>query len=81
MRKYNHMNGELLEIKCNQCGRSITVKGSVVQEDICHVEKIWGYFSGKDGIRQEWDLCEACYEKLINGFVIPLDENEITEFV
>ena len=48
------------EIYCNGCGRKIKRKGQILQEDILHVEKSWGYFSKKDTERHMFDLCEEC---------------------
>ena len=36
------------------------------------VEKEWGYFSDKkDGRIHRMDICESCYEKMVEKFVIP----------
>ena len=42
-------------------------------------EKAWGYFSKKDMTRHRFILCEECYDKLIAGFAVPPDEEEVTE--
>lgn len=81
MQKYTKQDMEKLEVRCNQCGRSIRAEGNILQEDILHVEKKWGYFSQKDGIQHSWDLCEMCYEKLVQGFVIPLEKTDLTELL
>ena len=39
------------------------------------------YFSTKDGIRHTWDLCEACYDKMIQEFVLPVTETEKNELL
>ncbi len=46
-----------------------------------HVAKEWGYFSGKDGMRQEWNLCESCYDRLLESFQVPASAQEVTELV
>lgn len=51
------------------------------QEEFLHVEKEWGYFSGKDGEIQEFDICEACYDQWVKSFQIPVRTIEITELV
>lgn len=33
---------------------------------------LWGYFSNKDTEHHEFDLCEACYDRITADFVIPL---------
>ncbi len=59
---------ELSRILCNGCGREIPLQ----QEDCFHGEKIWGYFSEKDGRADCFDLCEQCYDKLTDGFRIKI---------
>ena len=44
-----------------------------------HVCKDWGYFSEKDLVRHEFDMCEQCYDKMIGEFQIPVTEREILE--
>ena len=68
-------------IICNKCGRKIKMHNEVPVEDVFHAQKVWGYFSSKDGIRHSWDLCESCYEEMIRGFVIPPEETDATEFI
>lgn len=46
-----------------------------------HVAKEWGYFSRKDGMRQEWNLCESCYDRLLESFQVPASAQEVTELV
>ena len=41
----------------------------------------WGYFSRYDGERHACDLCEACYERLIGSFRIPVETEEETELL
>ena len=37
--------------------------------------------TGKDGLEHSFDLCEECYDKLIKGFAVPVNEEEITELL
>ena len=55
---------------CNLCGREIPKTDGFTMDHI-HVEKEWGYFSGKDGERHSFDLCESCYDSLVKSFRIP----------
>ena len=41
----------------------------------------FGYFSKKDGLRHTWDLCEDCYDKLTQTFLIPIEETEKNELL
>ena len=59
------------KIICNGCGREIPLD----RADYFHGEKIWGYFSEQDGRRDAFDLCEACYQKLTESFVIKMESH------
>ncbi|MEF9945992.1 MAG: hypothetical protein RR869_05885 [Lachnospiraceae bacterium] len=65
---------EVVRIYCNQCGKEIHVSNGTPQEDVLSVEKRWGYFSGKDNEVHRWELCEDCYDKWIQSFVIPVEK-------
>ena len=41
----------------------------------------WDYFSEKDGEVHHWDLCEACYDRLIRQFRIAPEIEEAVEFI
>lgn len=69
------------DIICNCCKKVIWEKDAIPQTDYLHVEKEWGYFSDKDGEKQEFDICEACYDKWILSFQIPVKVQEVTEFL
>lgn len=82
MRKYANVQENVLsEVTCNKCGKSLKVENGFIKEGSFHVEHSFGYFSTKDGMRHVWDLCEACYDKLIQEFVIPVEETEESEFL
>lgn len=53
------------EAFCNCCGKQI------VNGDFLEVEKSWGYFSSKDGVKESFELCEECYDSFVAGFKIP----------
>ena len=46
---YQDCEKVLTEVICNGCGKKIPVKNGVAAEDYISVEKMWGYFSDKDG--------------------------------
>jgi len=69
------------EIYCNMCGRRIQAEQEIVQEDTIRIEKIWGYFSDKDGEKHSLNLCEECYDKWIKGFAIPPEVSEENELI
>lgn len=64
---------EVSKIICNKCGREIAVIKGVPQEEVLTVEKRWGYFSKKDNRIDRFDLCEDCYDELINSFCVKIE--------
>ena len=63
-------------IYCNRCGRQLKGTDGTPVEEGLHVEKSWGYFSGKDGEIHSFDLCESCYDLLVQDFQIPPEKKE-----
>lgn len=63
-------------LRCNKCGKKILVEKDIVREGILKVEWDFGYFSGKDGERHSFCLCEPCYDKLRESFAIPVSVEE-----
>ena len=68
-------------IICNCCGREIRTDRGIGLEDYLNIKKEWGYFSKKDGRRQEFCLCEACYDEIVGRFRIPVTDTEMTELI
>ena len=68
-------------IICNCCGTAIGTEKDLVTQDYLYIKKEWGYFSRKDGVVQEFRLCEACYDEWIKNFQIPVHTIEATELV
>ncbi|MBE6023143.1 MAG: hypothetical protein E7231_07905 [Cellulosilyticum sp.] len=58
---------------CNSCGRVINVEGSS-QEDHLQIRKVWSYFSSNELVGQSFNMCQACYNKMISNFKIPVEE-------
>lgn len=65
---------EAVEIKkvtdviiCDACGKEIKKNKFSEFEDYYHIEKMWGYHSGKDGRNDSFDICEECYDKMIKS--------------
>ena len=79
-REDNRMKTEE-KIVCNVCGKVISERGAIPTADYLHVEKEWGYFSRKDGQKQEFDLCESCYDAWIKTMRVPVTTREVTELV
>ena len=66
------MEKKVYEVYCNSCGKKIETTDSTKREDYISIKKEWGYFSNKDTEHHEFDLCEACYDRITADFVIPL---------
>lgn len=76
MRQYQKETKEIENVQkiiCNKCGKEIPVLNGREAEGVFHVEYTWGYFSEKDGERHTFDLCEACYDALLQSFEIPAE--------
>lgn len=69
------------KIICNCCRKVIAERAAIPMADYLHVEKEWGYFSNKDGQKQQFDLCEECYDAWIKSLQIPVASREVTELV
>lgn len=72
---------KLTNVYCNKCNKQVVVESEIVKEGIFSIDYHWNYFSGKDGEKHSFDICEECYDKLIKDFKIPVEETEYTEFV
>lgn len=64
---------EVSKIVCNLCKKEIAIENGILEEDVLSVEKRWGYLSEKDNEVHHFDICEACYDKLIATFAIPVE--------
>ena len=82
MRQYLDLDKRTLEkVVCNQCGRELRLENGILQEGVLSGEARWGYFSGKDGEKHTFDLCETCYDQLLKSFRIPAAVEEETELI
>ena len=72
-----------MKVYCNCCGKEILMKenSQIALEDYVVIEKSWGYFSKKDGIRQKMIICESCFESWTGSFARPLQETEEQELL
>ena len=78
MRVYKEQ--KLQKMYCNNCGKSIEIKNSIIIEGVFTVDYRWGYFSEKDGKKHSFDLCEKCYNEITKKFKYNVEEREYTEF-
>ena len=68
---------------CNCCGKEFRIKKDtqIVLEDYVQIDKVWGYFSEKDGLRQKMNICENCFERWIQTFRVPPVETQQQELL
>ena len=71
----NQTENRNLEVYCNACGKKLKAEGQMEMEGVFRGYAEWGYFSGKDGEIHTFDLCEACYDKWIASFQIPVQKS------
>ena len=67
------------EVVCNVCGRVLRMENGILKEDAFEAKKQWGYFSEKDATLHSFVICEKCYDKITDAFVIPPRVEEVTE--
>ena len=82
MRIYREGQSRMLEqVRCNRCGKELQIQNGILIEECFHGKNIFGYFSDKDGVCEEFDLCEKCYQETVSGFSIPVTRTEVTELL
>ena len=54
---------------------------AVEKTDYLRIEKSWGYFSNKDGNIIKINICEECYDEMVENFLIPPTVEENTELL
>lgn len=82
MRNYLDDNKrELVSVICNRCKKELKVENGILKEGCFCGNTQFNYFSKKDGMKHFFDLCEECYDKMIVGFAIPVEEEEVKELL
>lgn len=66
---------------CNKCGKKLVEENEILKEDYIHIKKEWGYFSKKDGIVWELNLCEQCADLLDEELMNPAKRQEQKEYL
>lgn len=74
-------NSMPVQVLCNGCGRELLVEHGILKEECIHVEHECGFFGKRDGEGQSFDLCEQCYEKLLEDLTIPAQTWNRTELL
>lgn len=82
MRIYREGQARMLEqVRCNRCGKDLQIQNGILIEECFHGKNIFGYFSEEDGVCEEFDLCEKCYQEMVLGFSVPVTRTEVTELL
>lgn len=69
-------------IFCNCCGKAICAEAQKETVSYLTIKKEWGYFSdGKDGTIHSMDICESCYDSMVQDFSIAPQIDQVTELV
>lgn len=55
---------------CNMCGEKI--ESQKYHDNYLSVKKTWGYGSTHDGETHAFELCEKCYDELLEKFKIKM---------
>ena len=78
--KNQHVKKEEI-ITCNACGKKIIGENGVIKEDFICIEKVWGYFSKKDGEYHLIYMCESCYDEFIANLHTPIVKEAAAEII
>lgn len=69
------------QVYCNVCGKELKMERGILKEGVFVANQEWGYFSDKDTEIHQFDVCEPCYDKLVNSFVIPVTIKKKREYL
>lgn len=78
MKTYKKTLKEVEEIDivvCNCCGKEIKTDSHGYTPDHLSVEKRWSYHSCFDNSIHSFDICQDCYQKIIDSFKLPINKN------
>lgn len=57
------------QILCDCCGQSCTKEFPTIKPSFNHeyakIEATWGYFSNQDGIQYDIEICESCFNDVL----------------
>ena len=66
-KEVNEIRIETDVIICDACKKEIRKNIFNEFDEYYHIEKEWGYHSDKDGRKDSFDICEECYDKMLNS--------------
>ncbi|MCI9464700.1 MAG: hypothetical protein HFI48_12610 [Lachnospiraceae bacterium] len=79
--KIKKKENELTAVTCNCCKKELLVENGILKEECVSFSHLFGYFSERDGEKHRFDLCEQCYNKMIAGFLLPVEKEERNELL
>lgn len=53
-------------IYCDGCGKTCTITEPVHEHEYGTIEATWGYFSNQDGTQYDIQICEKCFNEVID---------------
>lgn len=54
------------KIYCDACGKSCTITEPVDEHEYATLAATWGYFSNQDGQYFDIQICESCFNEVLN---------------
>lgn len=67
------------QLFCNVCGKELKVERGILKEGVFEAVKEWGFFSTRDLEVHHFDMCETCYDKMVESFAIPVTVTKTKE--
>lgn len=54
------------KIYCDSCGQDCTVTDPVDEYEYAELSATWGYFSNQDGLQYDIQICETCFNEVVD---------------
>lgn len=54
------------QVLCDSCGESCTITEPVHDHEYATIKATWGYFSNQDGTQYDIQVCEKCFNEVID---------------
>lgn len=67
MKTYKKKTVKVIDnIYCDSCGETCTMDEPVIEHEYAELSATWGYFSNQDGSQYDIQLCEKCFNEVID---------------
>ena len=53
-------------IYCDACGKNCSIIEPTHEHEYAKIEATWGYFSEQDGTRYDIEICESCFNEVLD---------------